>query len=113
MASTMSEAIADAMVDLWEFGAELGTFTPAVGDPVSSVLVRIDKETLTEPDGLEMLVVGEEIRAKVLLSQVGQMPVARTRNRPGDTFTVGSTVYEVTAIQEKDNHFVTCAVKEG
>ena len=111
MASTMSEAIALAMADLWDFGAESGIFTPAVGDPVS-VMVRIDRETLTEPDGLEMLVVGEEIRAKALLSELGQMPIARTRNRAGDTFTVGSTVYEVTAIQEKDNHFVTCAVKE-
>jgi hypothetical protein len=111
MASTMHEAIADAMVDLWVFAAESGIFTPAIGDPVS-VMVRIDRETLTEPDGLEMLVVGEEIRAKALLAEVGQEPVARTPSRIGDSFTVGSTVYEVTAIVEKDNHFVTCAVKE-
>ena len=111
MASTMSEAVADAMVDLWVLAAEAGTYTPAVGDPVS-VKVRIDKETLTEPDGLEMLVIGEEIRAKALLDEIGQDPVARTPSRIGDSFTVGSTVYEVTAIVEKDNHFVTCAVKE-
>ena len=111
MASTMHEAVEAAMIDLWVFAAESGTYTPAVGDPVTAK-IRIDKEILTEPDGLEMLVVGEEIRAKALLAELGQVPVARTPSRPGDTFTVGSTVYEITAVVEKDNHFVTCAVKE-
>jgi len=59
-----------------------------------------------------MKVVGEEIRAKALLSELGQIPVAKTQNQSGGVFTVGSASYEVTEITDKDNHFVECAVRE-
>jgi len=109
--NTMSDAVAAAMVELWDFAADAGTYIPAVGDPVS-VQVRIDKQAFVEPDGLTTVVAGEEIRAKVLLADIGQEPVARTPQRKGDVFEVGDIEYEVTAIVEKDNHFITCAVKE-
>jgi len=109
--NTMSDAVSAAMVELWDFAADAGTYIPGVGDTVS-VQVRIDKQTFNEPDGMTTVVAGEEIRAKVLLSDIGQEPVARTPQRKGDVFEVGAIRYEVTAIVEKDNHFITCAVKE-
>ena len=110
--NTMSDAVSAAMVELWDFAADAGRYVPAVGNPVDPVQVRIDRQTFNEPDGLTTVVAGEEIRAKVLLSEIGQEPVARTPQRRGDIFEVGGTDYEVTAIVEKDNHFITCAVKE-
>jgi len=109
--STMSDAVSAAMVELWDFAADTGTYIPAVGNPVS-VQVRIDKQTFVEPDGMTTVIAGEEIRAKVLLADIGQEPVARTPQRKGDVFLISGMEYEVTAIIEKNNHFIVCAVKE-
>ena len=109
--STMSEAVEAAMVKLWAFAADAGTYIPAVGDPVS-LRIRIDKHEFQEPDGLTTTVSGDEIRAKVLISEIGQEPVSKTPNRAGDILSVGWVNYEITEVVEKDNSFYTCAVRE-
>jgi len=108
----MSDAVSAAMVELWDFAADAGRYVPAVGSPVDPIQIRIDRSTFTEPDGMTTVVTGEEIRAKVLLAEIGQEPVARTPQRRGDIFQVGGADYEVTEVVEKDRVFITCAVKE-
>jgi hypothetical protein len=107
----MSTDVSAAMSDLWDFAADIGIFTPAVGDPVSCQ-IRFDKELLSGPDGLETIITDEELRIKVIRSEVGQIPVPRTPTRPGDIFTLDSIDYEVSGIVDQDNVFVTCAVQE-
>lgn len=111
--STMFDAVSASMSDLWDFAADAGTYTPPVGDPVACQ-VRIDRQAITEPDGLDTVITGEEIRAKVLIAEIGEIPVARTPNQAGGVFSVDSEDFdfEVTETLEKDNHFFVCAVRE-
>ena len=109
----MHDAVASAMSDLWDFAGDIGDFIPAAGDPFKGIQIRIDREILSGPDGLETIVTDEEIRAKILLSDIGGIiPVPFLPTVPGDKITIGSNTYEITGIIDQDNHFVTCAVRE-
>ena len=110
----MHNAVSAAMSDLWDFAGDTGTFTPVVGSPSADIQIRIDREILSGPDGVETVVTDEEIRAKMLLSDIGGViPVPLTPTRAGDEITIGSDTYEITGIVDQDNHFVTCAVREA
>jgi hypothetical protein len=109
--SQMSDDIDAAMVDLWTFAADLGIFIPDGGAPVE-LYVKIDKQENIEPDGFQTAAVSSELKAKALISELGQEPVGKTPNRTGDKFTVNNTTYEIISLVEQDNHFYTCAVRE-
>lgn len=108
--STMSDALARAMSKLMAFAADAGTFTPYGGAAVALDL-RVDKDDHVEPDGYPTAVTSDEIRIKALISDLGQEPIGKTPNRPGDMFTVGGVTYEAISIVDKDNSFITCAVR--
>ena len=109
--SVMSDALARAMSKLMVFAADAGTFTPYGGAPVSLQL-RIDQDNHIEPDGYSTAVTGDEIRIKALISDLGQEPIGKTPNQSGDMFTLGGVVYEAISIVDKDNYFISCAVRE-
>ena len=85
-------------------------FTPQVGDPVS-VNVIFEQEEYSEPDGIQTTVSGLQYRIEALISDLGQIPVAATSTRAGDFFTINDIDYEVTGISDRDNKFITCAVR--
>ena len=111
----MSDAVAAAMSELMDFAADAGIYTPNGGAAVA-VQVRIDKQEFIEPDGYQVAVSGQEIRAKALLSELCREPIGKTQTTEGDIFTVlaGDMAgdYEVISVMAKDNYFVTCAVRE-
>ena len=109
--SVMSEAIERSMLKLMNFAADAGTFTPDGGAPVELQL-RIDQDTHVEPDGFSTAVTSDELRIKALISELGQEPVGKTPNRSGDMFRLDGVVYETISIVDKDNYFITCAVRE-
>ena len=85
-------------------------FTPQVGDPVS-LNVIIEREENFSLDDFETRISGVQYRLESLYADLGQVPVARTPNRPGDFFTVDGVKYEVTQIEERENKFIVCAVR--
>lgn len=109
--STMSDAIETAMGKLMEFAADTGIFIPDGGAPIP-VQIRLDKGDHIEPDGYTTAVAGKEIRIKALISEIVTEPNCKTPNESGDIFTVGGVSYEVITIVERDNYFITCAVRE-
>lgn len=112
----MNTGVAASMVDLWAFGADAGTYTPPGGDAVNCQ-IKIDLEAIIEPDGLQRPVIGKQIRAKVLKSEIVQVPQVRRPGNPGGVYLLSEgqysgKSYEVMEITDEDNHFYTCAVKD-
>jgi hypothetical protein len=87
------------------------TFTPQVGNPVS-LNVIFEKEQFLGLDELSTQVSDLQYRVEALISDLGQIPVAKTTNRPGDFFTINGIDYEVTGEVERNNKFIVLAVKQ-
>jgi hypothetical protein len=109
--SVMSDAIERSMLKLMNFAADAGTFTPDGGAPVELQL-KVDQDTHVEPDGYSTAITSDELRMKALISELCQEPVGKTPNRAGDMFRLDGVVYETISIVDKDNYFITCAVRK-
>ena len=83
---------------------------PQVGDPVS-LNVIFEKEEVYSPDDFSTRISDQKYRVEMLYADIGQIPIAKTPNMPGDFFTIDSLVYEVTEIENRNNLFLTCAVR--
>lgn len=113
--SQMHTDVSASMVDLWAFGADSGTYTPPGGEAVSC-RVKIFTEVIIEPDGLQRPVIGQEMRAKCLKTEIAQTPIISRPGNPGGIFAMSEgphagESYEVAEITDEDNHFIVCAVK--
>jgi hypothetical protein len=87
------------------------TFTPQTGEPVS-VNVIFEREQYMDPEDYSTQVSSLQYRVEALIKDLGQIPVAKTSDRPGDFFTIDSLKYEVTAVVERNNNFVVLAVRK-
>ena len=111
--STLKEQAATDVNMFMETGLpwiDQAVFVPQVGDPVS-LNVIFEKEQFELPDNFETRSTEIEYRVEALITDIGQIPVAKAGSRPGDYFTISGVDYEVTDIAERDNTFITCAVK--
>ena len=112
----MHDDVSASMSDLWAFGADAAIFTQPDETPLQCQC-RIYSEAIVEPDGLQRLVIGKQIRAKLLRSEISEIPQARRPNVPGAIIRMtegphNNNSFEVTGIENEDNHFWTCAVKQ-
>jgi hypothetical protein len=113
--SLNESALQDAAVDMFYHLGEDAVYYPSDGPPVACK-VNVEKDFQTEPDGFTMQARGEQITIEGLIRILGKVPVAKTPNRPGETFVVqmpnvGAVTYEVKGILANDERFVTCSVK--
>lgn len=106
-------ALEQVAADIFYHLGDDAVFYPTDGDPVPCK-VNVEMESHNEPDGYTMQAKGEQITVEGLRHILGKIPVARTPNREGEKFIMDDTdiVYEVQAIIESDDRFVTCGVKQ-
>jgi len=85
--------------------AVTATYTPSTGPAVTGVKIMIEKSALLEPGGFISSVSAQGIIIEAALDNLGKEPDR------GETFTVGSTVYTVLAVQDNDGHTARVHVK--
>ena len=107
----MHDNIAAAMSELWDFAADTGTLTQGDDDPITCQIKIIERE-FEEMGDMITRRAGKELLAKMRRAEIGVEPNPKTQRTAGDMLAVGSNVYEVIDISERDNHFVVCIVRD-
>lgn len=113
--SLNESALQQAAEEIFDHLAEDAVYFPSDGPPIPCK-VNVERDLQNEPDGFTMQARGEQITVEGLIQVLGKIPIAKTPNRPGETFVVqipnvGAVTFEVKGILANDDRFVTCSVK--